>query len=180
MDGRGHGCLLGLGANLGEVRSNLVAATTKLENLGQIVRVSSLYVSAPRDFPDQPDFLNAALLLETDLEPVTLLAALKGIEAMLGRDPHGERYGPRIIDLDILVIPGRCLALPDITVPHPKLHERRFVLEPLAELDPDLRPWAGCDDVRADVTVSDLLELVEDQEVRRIEGPTWWTPIGPE
>jgi 2-amino-4-hydroxy-6-hydroxymethyldihydropteridine diphosphokinase len=179
VEGRAFGYLLGLGANLGPVRLNLAAATRQLESLGRIKWVSSLYLTAPRDFADQPDFLNAALLLETDLEPVTLLAALKGIEALLGRDPNGERYGPRVIDLDILVIPGRCLALPDITVPHPKLHERRFVLEPLAELDPDLRPWAGCDDLREDVTVSDLLELVEDQEVRRIEGPSWAGIIGP-
>jgi 2-amino-4-hydroxy-6-hydroxymethyldihydropteridine diphosphokinase len=170
---------IGLGANLGDVRQTLTVAVRALDALGHVPAVSGLYLTSPRDFPEQPDFLNAAVLLETDLEPVTLLAGLKGIEALLGRDPGGERYGPRLIDLDILVIPGRCLALPDITVPHPKLHERRFVLEPLAELDPDLRPWAGCDDLREDVTVSDLLELVEDQEVRRIEGPSWAGIIGP-
>lgn len=146
-----------------------------LRATGQIVRVSSLYASAPRDVEDQPEFLNAVLELETDLAPRQLLVQLKGIELALGRDPSGERYGPRAIDLDILAIQGRCLAEQDLDlfVPHPRLQERRFALEPLAEIDPGLKPWAGCDDMRVDVTVADLLPSVVGQDVRRIGGPEW-------
>ena len=150
-------------------------AVGALRATGQIGRVSSLYASAPRDVEDQPEFLNAALELETDLAPRQLLVQLKGIELALGRDPSGERYGPRAIDIDILAIQGRCLADQelDLFVPHPRLQERRFALEPLTEIDPGLKPWAGCDDMRVDVTVADLLPSVAGQDVRRIGGPEW-------
>ncbi len=106
--------------------------------------MSSLYRSAPRDRNDQPEFLNSAVILETDLEPRALLAELKAIERRLGRDPAGERFGPRLVDLDILAVEGVCINEPGLVVPHPRLAERRFALEPLAELDPELRPWAAC------------------------------------
>jgi 2-amino-4-hydroxy-6-hydroxymethyldihydropteridine diphosphokinase len=133
-----------------------------------------LYRSAPRERTDQPDFLNAALVVETDLEPRPLLAELKAIERRLGRDPLGHRYGPRLVDLDILAIEGRCVDdEPDLVVPHPRLAERRFALEPLAELDPDLRPWAACPDERRELTVMQALAAVLDQDVERIAGPEW-------
>jgi 7,8-dihydro-6-hydroxymethylpterin-pyrophosphokinase len=124
---------------------------------------------------DQPDFLNAAVVVETDLEPRILLAELKATERRLGRDPLGHRYGPRLVDLDILAVEGRCIRDdPDLVVPHPKLAERRFALEPLAELDPDLRPWAACpDEERRHLTVAEALSAVVDQVVERIEGPGW-------
>lgn len=166
---------IGLGGNTGDPAVTFGRAVGALRATGQIVRVSSLYASAPRDVEDQPEFLNAALELETDLAPRQLLVQLKGIELALGRDPSGERYGPRSIDLDILAIQGRCLADQDLNlfVPHPRLQERRFALEPLTEIDPGLKPWAGCDDMRVDVTVADLLPSVAGQDVRRVGGPEW-------
>ena len=149
--------------------------------MGQVVKVSSLYDSAPRDSFDQPHFLNAALELETDLEPVDLLLELKRLELSLGRDPQGRRWGPRVIDLDILAFDGLCVTDPehDLIVPHPRFHERRFVLEPVAELDPLLLPWRNCSDLRVDVSVADLLPTVANQEVMRVGGPDWADPVSP-
>src|SRR5881628_1156009 len=166
---------IGLGANLGEPVETFGAAMAALGQAGRVVAVSSLYASAPRDMADQPDFTNAALELETDLEPADLLITLKRLELTLGRDPQGVRFGPRVIDLDILAIEGRCVDDPelDLVIPHPRLAERRFALEPLAELDPDLRPWQACGDHRAALTISDLLPSVADQAVQLIRGPEW-------
>ncbi len=166
---------IGLGGNVGDPAQTFARALEPLRGIGQIVRVSSLYASAPRDVEDQPEFLNAAVEIETDLAPRQLLIQLKGIELALGRDPAGMRYGPRAIDLDILAIKGRCLAEDDMDlyVPHPRLQERRFALEPLSEIDPNFRPWAGCDDMRVDVTVADLLPSVAGQDVRRVGGAEW-------
>jgi 2-amino-4-hydroxy-6-hydroxymethyldihydropteridine diphosphokinase len=137
---------------------------------------SGLYRSAPRDREDQPDFLNAAICLDIDLEPLDLLRLLKSLEIDLGRVPDGQRWGPRLIDLDILAIEGVCLDEPSLAIPHPRLHKRRFALDPLAELAPDLRPWAACvGDPRQDLTVTEALDAVLDQRVERIDGPEWAT-----
>ena len=166
---------IGLGGNQLGTRAALGSAAGELGSIGQVVRASGLYQSTARDLLGQPDFTNAALELQTDLEPVDLLFALKRLELTLGRDPQGIRFGPRLIDLDILAFDGRCVADAelDLVVPHPRLVERRFALEPLAELDPDLRPWRNCADLRVDVTVADLLPSVADQEVTRVAGPEW-------
>jgi 2-amino-4-hydroxy-6-hydroxymethyldihydropteridine diphosphokinase len=166
---------IGIGGNLGDPRRAFISAVREMQGIGQIVRVSSLYETEPRDLLDQPIFTNAALELETDLEPADLLMQLKRMEATLGREPSAERFGPRIVDLDILAFDGRCVTdiEIDLIVPHPRLQERRFVLEPLAELDPGLRPWRNCADLRTDVTVADLLPSVADQEVMRVGGPEW-------
>jgi 2-amino-4-hydroxy-6-hydroxymethyldihydropteridine diphosphokinase len=166
---------IGLGGNLPESASTLARVAAELRGIGSVVRTSSLYTTAPRDMANQPDFTNAALELETDLSPHQLLFELKRLELSLGRDPQGIRYGPRLLDLDILAIDGKCVTDTerDLIVPHPRLQERRFSLEPLAELQPDLRPWRGCADVRRDVTVADLLPSVADQEVTRTAGPEW-------
>ena len=171
---------IGLGGNLGEPAVAFRAAVAELRGIGQVVKVSSLYDSAPRDALGQPHFLNAALELLTDLSPVELLTELKRLERALGRDPEGRRWGPRVIDLDILAFDGRCVTDPehDLIVPHARLQERRFALEPLAELDPQLRPWRGqgCADLRIDVTVADLLATVANQDCQRIGGPEWADP----
>lgn len=169
---------IGLGGNVGDARSAFASAVAELRALGAVGAVSSLYVSEPRDVHDQPEFTNAALELETELEPGPLLVALKGIELRLGRDPDGRRWGPRTIDLDILAFDGRCVedAELELVVPHPRLPQRRFVLEPLAELDPDFKPWRNCSDLRHDVTVGDLLPSVAEQQVRRIGGADWADP----
>lgn len=166
---------IGLGGNVGDTRRAFVGALRELEEIGQVSRVSSLYETKPRDFADQPVFTNAVVELATDLEPDELLFHLKRIEVLLGRDPQGIRYGPRVVDLDILSFDGLCVTDTDLDliVPHPRLQERRFVLEPMCELEPGLRPWRGCADLRTDVTVADLLPSVADQEVRRIAGPEW-------
>jgi len=166
---------IGLGGNLGHPAASFAAAAAEMRQIGHLVRTSSLYETAPRDMLDQPRFLNAAMELETDLEPSQLLFELKRIELSMGRDPQGARYGPRIIDLDLLVIDGRCVEDPelDLIVPHPRLPERRFVLEPLAEIDPQLLPWRDCADLRQDVTVADLLATVAQQEVERVGDASW-------
>jgi 2-amino-4-hydroxy-6-hydroxymethyldihydropteridine diphosphokinase len=169
---------IGLGGNLGEPAATFRAAVAELRAIGLVTKVSSLYDSAPRDSFDQPHFLNAALELETDLSPVDLLLEMKRIELALGRDPQGRRWGPRIIDLDILAFDGRCVTDTehDLIVPHPRFHERRFALEPVCELDPGLLPWRTCSDLRVDVSVADLLATVANQEVMRVGGPDWADP----
>lgn len=170
---------IGLGGNLGEPAVAFRAAVAELRATGQVVRVSSLYDAAPRDSFDQPHFLNAAVEIETELEPVDLLVELKRLEMALGRDPQGRRWGPRAIDLDILAFDGLCVTDTehDLIVPHPRFHERRFALEPVAELDPNLLPWRNCSDLRVDVSVADLLPTVAGQEVMRVGGPDWADPI---
>ena len=170
---------IGLGGNLGEPAVAFRAAVAELRATGQVVRVSSLYDTAPRDSFDQPHFLNAAVELETELEPTDLLVELKRLEMALGRDPQGRRWGPRVVDLDILAFDGLCVTDTehDLIVPHPRFHERRFALEPVAELDPNLLPWRNCSDLRVDVSVADLLPTVAGQEVMRVGGPDWADPI---
>ena len=170
---------IGLGGNLGEPAVAFRAAVAELRVIGQVVKVSSLYDTAPRDAFDQPHFLNAALELETDLPPVELLLALKRIELALGRDPEARRWGPRLIDLDILCFDGHCVTDTEhgLIVPHPRFHERRFALEPVAELDPLLLPLRNCADLRVDVSVSHLLPMVANQEVQRVGGPEWSDPM---
>lgn len=170
---------IGLGGNIGEPAIAFRAAVAELRAIGQVVHVSSLYDTAPRHSLDQPHFLNAAIELETDLSPQDLLTELKRIERVLGRDTNGERWGPRVIDLDILSFDGLCVTDTehDLIVPHPRFHERRFALEPVAELDPLLLPWRRCSDLRVDVSVSDLLPTVANQEVMRLGGPDWADPV---
>ena len=127
---------IGLGSNLGDREAALRGA---LELLGEdVVAVSSFRETEPVGYLDQPAFLNAAAALETGLEPRALLERLLGVERELGRTREGPRHGPRTIDLDLLVYDDRVIDEPGLVVPHPRLAERRFVLEPLAELDPGL------------------------------------------
>jgi 2-amino-4-hydroxy-6-hydroxymethyldihydropteridine diphosphokinase len=130
---------VGLGANLGEREETLSNA---IERLGEaeemeVLAVSSLRETEPVGVDDQPPFLNGAVQLETTLPPRALLDLLLGIERSLGR-VRGERWGPRVLDLDLLLYGGEIVDEPGLRVPHPRLHERRFALEPLAELDPGL------------------------------------------
>ena len=131
---------VGLGANLGDREAtirralDLLAADRELE----VVAVSALRETDPVGIVDQPRFLNGAAALETALPPRELLARLLAVESALGRRREGARFGPRTIDLDLLLYGEATVAEPGLTVPHPRLHERRFALEPLAELDPAL------------------------------------------
>jgi 2-amino-4-hydroxy-6-hydroxymethyldihydropteridine diphosphokinase len=130
---------VGLGSNLGDRELNLRQALERLEDLGP-VRASSIRETDPVGVTDQPKFLNAAAELATDLSPAELLERLLEIERELGRDRATERrWGPRVIDLDLLVFGEEEIDEPGLTVPHPRLADRRFVLEPLCELAPELR-----------------------------------------
>ena len=131
---------VGLGANLGDREQMLQLALERLaaEPSVELVAASQLRETDPVDFLDQPRFLNAAAAVETDLSPRQLLARLQLIECELGRRRAGRRFGPRVIDLDLLLYGSETVNEPELVIPHPRLHLRRFALEPLAELDPEL------------------------------------------
>lgn len=129
---------LGLGSNLDDRRANLGGALSGLRALGVLDAVSRVYRSEPVGIRDQPEFLNMVVRLRTHLDPRDLLAAVKGIEASLGRTPS-VRFGPRRIDIDILLYDDLVLDSPDLTLPHPRMMDRAFVLRPLSELDGRLR-----------------------------------------
>lgn len=126
---------IGIGSNLGDARANVCRAFERLREVGTVVARSSLYRTPPWGMTDQPAFVNAAALVDTELAPRALLAALKRIEADEGRVP-AARWGPRALDLDILAYGDLQLAEPDLVIPHARLHERAFALVPLAEIDP--------------------------------------------
>lgn len=128
---------LGLGSNLGEREHNLERAVSLLERVAAPVVVSSVYETRPWGYVDQPDFLNLACRVETALSPEELLRAAQAVEVLIGREPT-FRYGPRIIDVDILLYGDRIIDTDGLRVPHPSLFERAFALAPLAEIAPGL------------------------------------------
>lgn len=130
---------IGLGANLGNPAQTLKEAIFELSGLSQFaqLRASSLYASKPMGPADQPDYVNAVVCAETDLEPLAVLDLLQAIEQQFGRK-RSLRWGPRTLDLDLLLYGSETLCLPRLTVPHPGLAERDFVVVPLAELNPEL------------------------------------------
>ena len=136
--------LLGLGSNVGDRRAQLRGAVEALPSVGvRVTAASSVYdTDAVGDVLDQPSFLNACVLVETALEPLQLLDAVKGLERTLGRK-SGVRHGPRAIDIDILLLGEHELSHPRMTLPHEQLLSRRFVLIPALELDFALRTPSG-------------------------------------
>ncbi len=138
--GEGTIAFVGLGANLGDRHANIQTALSKLADSPEveIIHSSSLYETTPVGVTDQPDFLNTVAAVRTMLPPRGLLAALLHIENQMGR-ARNLRWGPRVIDLDLLLYGDQQIQSPGLTVPHPRLRERAFVLVPLAEIAPDLR-----------------------------------------
>lgn len=129
---------LSLGSNVGDRAGHIREAITRLRAEGNVVAVSSFYETEPVDFTDQPWFLNCAVALETAQTPTQLMAALLEIEREMGRRRTQEK-GPRTIDIDILLFGDAVVDSPELTIPHPAMQQRRFVLEPLAEIAPDAR-----------------------------------------
>jgi 2-amino-4-hydroxy-6-hydroxymethyldihydropteridine diphosphokinase len=157
---------LGLGSNEGDRPASLRAAREALETRGvDVIASSSVYETAPQgEVLDQPDFLNACVAIETSLAPEELLEACKSVERDLGREPGGVRHGPRPIDVDVLLLGGIEHRSERLTLPHPEITSRRFVLEPLLELDPELELPDG-------TQLAPLLEGLADQPVRRVSPP---------
>lgn len=157
-----HTVYLGLGSNLGEREGNLRQALRAMAAFVRLQAVSRVYQSAPWGYTTQPAFLNAAARVSTALSALDLLQHLKGLEEKLGRQPS-FRYGPRLIDLDILFYDALVLETPGLTIPHPRLHERAFVLIPLADLAPELvHPRLG-------VSVQQLLQELAPAEAAGVQ-----------
>ena len=132
-----------LGSNLesrfGDLRANLLEAVRRVGELGELRSVSSFYETEPVGFVAQPRFLNGALMLETALEPLALMRGLLAVERAMGRERGGAvAKGPRVIDLDLLLYDDVVMTTEELTLPHPEMQERRFVLEPLAEIAPGM------------------------------------------
>ena len=128
---------LSLGSNVGNRENHIHDALARLQALGRVAAVSSFYETEPVEFTDQPWFLNCAVFLETTEKPEHLLRTLLGIEQEMGR-VRTQKKGPRTIDIDLLLLGDTILDSPALTIPHPAMHQRRFVLEPLAEIAPDV------------------------------------------
>jgi 2-amino-4-hydroxy-6-hydroxymethyldihydropteridine diphosphokinase len=129
---------LSLGSNLGDRAANLRAAVAQLDVAGRLLAVSSLYETQPVDVPDQPWFLNCVAAIETDKTPRELLQLALRVEASMGRLRMTEK-GPRKIDIDVVLFGDYVLDEPGLKIPHPAMHLRRFVLEPLVEIAPNVR-----------------------------------------
>jgi 2-amino-4-hydroxy-6-hydroxymethyldihydropteridine diphosphokinase len=149
---------LGLGSNVGDSLGNLRAAADRLP----VVARSSVYVTEPQgEVLDQPDFLNAAVEIETSLSPERLLRQVKDLEAEIGRDFSVVRHGPRLVDIDLLLLGNITLTSGRLTLPHRDVLTRRFVLVPLLELDPSLALPDG-------TRLADALAALEGQRVERV------------
>ena len=147
-----------IGGNLGDRFDFLKKARQGIENkIGKLVEVSSIYETAPWGFEAEQNFLNQVILAQTDLSPQEVLRFCLGIEDELGRERESEQYESRTMDIDILFFNDEIIETKDLTVPHPKLHQRRFTLEPLAEIAPRfMHPVFN-------KTLQELLHLCEDQ-----------------
>lgn len=128
--------VIALGANIGNPRENLDLAVALLKESTDVVAVSSYYITAPVGGPVQPDYVNAVCVIESDLPALDLLSLLQGIEKSMGRE-RIEHWGPRTIDLDLIQYGALLSASAELELPHPRAHERRFVLEPWHEIDAD-------------------------------------------
>ena len=156
---------ISLGTNLDDRAANLVNALERMRTLGSVVACSSVYETAPQGMADQDPFYNAVVLVETELDPMALMDRLLEIEREMGR-VRRRRWGPRLIDLDLILHGDRAVHTPTVEVPHPRYRERRFVLEPLIEVWPQAQDPDG-------TRIADLLAAVSGQAVERVETPGW-------
>lgn len=154
---------IGLGSNLGDRDRHIAEAIAAISELGDLVGVSAMYQTAPVGGPSQGAFLNAVAVIDTELSARRLLEACLDIERHHGRE-RAEKWGPRTLDLDVLLYGDRVIDEPGLNVPHPELRNRRFVLEPLHDAWPEAALPDG-------TTIASLLPAVSDQAVRRLQGP---------
>lgn len=133
---------IGIGSNVGERRDFVRSAVGRLRAEVKVEAVSSLYETSPVGGPPQRSFVNAVVRVSTELPPRELLGLCKDLEKKMGREASDMRWGPRVIDLDLLLYDDMKISEPDLEIPHPRMNERRFVLVPLLEIDPDAAdPW---------------------------------------
>jgi 2-amino-4-hydroxy-6-hydroxymethyldihydropteridine diphosphokinase len=160
-----HTAFVGVGSNLGDKRDNCLQGIAALTADGhsRLLDQSRLYRTEPVDYPDQDWFVNCAVQIETCLDPFALLSVLQGIQKKAGRVQDVIRFGPRILDMDVIFYDACIIDHPELTLPHPRMHLRRFVLKPLCDMDPALRhPILGR-------TVQHLLDNLEDSRQGIIE-----------
>lgn len=159
--------LLGLGSNVGEPLDNLREAVSRLSHICLVSRVSSVYKTEPVGFADQAWFLNCALTAETSLSPQELLDRILRVEIAMGRE-RTVRNGPRIIDIDILLFDDLQMATDDLSIPHPRMHQRAFVLHPAVEIAPDMQHPV------LQLSIKRAFEALQDsQRVDQISAPAW-------
>ena len=156
---------LGIGGNLGDRRATMRLAVAEIRAVVDDVRVSSMYETAAWGVTDQPSFLNAVVRGSTELSPLELLDAMQAIENQLGR-VRTQHWGPRTIDIDILLYGSDVIEVPRLKVPHPYMAQRGFVLRPLADLAAGLTLPDGS-------LVGELLTTIDQDDLRQIEGPGW-------
>ncbi len=157
-----HTIYLALGSNLGNRSANLGNMISSLPPEVDVLRQSPVYETPPWGYQEQPAFLNMVVEAQTDLPPVDLLVYLKGLEVQLGRLPTFN-YGPRLIDIDILLYAEQIFSSPELVIPHPRMSERAFVLVPLADLAPDLHHPV------TDMTVLEMLAQVDSSQITRFD-----------
>ncbi len=156
---------IGIGSNLSDPLTQVERAFDRIDAItdSTIISKSSVYVTSPVGFTDQADFINAVCIVATKLQPMELFSELQQIEREQGRVKDALRNRPRIIDLDLLLYETIVMSDENLTLPHPRMHERRFVLEPIAEIDPSVKiPGYG--------NVLNLLLNLQNQKVEKVEG----------
>ena len=158
---KGHRVFIGLGSNLGRREKNLTEAIERCKEFAALTKESSIYETEPWGEKDQPKFLNQVIKIQTHLKPQALLAALKKVEKEMGRKPS-TRYGPRVIDLDILLFDRLVMETPDLTIPHPMLEQRAFILVPMAEIAPRVRH------PKLKKTITQLLRSISTEGVEKV------------
>ncbi len=159
--------LIAIGSNVGDRCSYLKQAVDNIQSLGDVKQVAPLYETSAYGLTDQPDFLNSVILLRTSVKPKTLLHKLKSIEVTVGRKER-IRWGPREIDLDIIFYDDKILRTVDLSIPHPDFQNRRFVLEPLADIAPE---WKSPIDGK---TVLELLNNCADKTIIELVEKDWY------